>query len=584
MFRYYFRLRGVLVIVMCLTYLSGCAAQNKAVQSWAKETFDSDDPCSHNARNIGVAIGAAAGLATGLIFEKKLKNSSLLTVMTVLGGGALGGLIGAEIDDRRCKLYKIAKKNNLEIEFEDIDENQVSLVPEGNGSLILGKIMNTVAPEENKSPVAPVANKSPDKKTTPKKDDLVGLKVVLKDNGRQFASGSAVLTPEAATYFKEIADQYTYHETNKDEKVVADKLRKKSILLVGHTDDVGGSSLNAELSEHRAKAVAKIFKDRGVPEDRLFFQGAGETLPIADNRTDEGRAKNRRVEIIDLSDDASFNGYLNNRKPILAYYRNSTTDDKHKTTNEAKYKQPSKDQPELSQSPKSDKESVPEPPATSVTVKTAKQKTSTKSAKVNSIDKTRKKPETPGGRIDFGGSPATTNSVTFDIGRLESKKSTFSFISVAQADTPVLNSCAADRPRVGRGVKTLTGRKEYITADYMPNLYGTSWFDKVNGHLVSLTHVSVLRDGGVPSTNPELLIYKDYSESNRNKKADSRSTPEVNTYRGDKGILYRVFAKGPIRCMDIVIPYAQMSVAKGSTLYYDRDFLYVNAFSPRVAK
>jgi OOP family OmpA-OmpF porin len=67
--------------------------------------------------------------------------------------------------------------------------------------------------------------------------------------------------------------------------------------LEGHTDSVGTEKYNQGLSERRAAAVRDYLTQRGVNASRLSTKGFGETKPIADNKTAEGRAKNRRVEI-----------------------------------------------------------------------------------------------------------------------------------------------------------------------------------------------------------------------------------------------------------------------------------------------
>jgi outer membrane protein OmpA-like peptidoglycan-associated protein len=64
----------------------------------------------------------------------------------------------------------------------------------------------------------------------------------------------------------------------------------------GHTDNQGDDAMNLDLSKRRAAAVKKYLVSKGVAENRLKDQGFGETKPIADNNTAEGRAKNRRVE------------------------------------------------------------------------------------------------------------------------------------------------------------------------------------------------------------------------------------------------------------------------------------------------
>jgi OOP family OmpA-OmpF porin len=69
----------------------------------------------------------------------------------------------------------------------------------------------------------------------------------------------------------------------------------------GHTDNVGGDAPNQTLSEARARAVVDWLTKHGVAASRLSAKGYGKTVPVADNNNDEGRAKNRRVEIADPS-------------------------------------------------------------------------------------------------------------------------------------------------------------------------------------------------------------------------------------------------------------------------------------------
>jgi outer membrane protein OmpA-like peptidoglycan-associated protein len=73
----------------------------------------------------------------------------------------------------------------------------------------------------------------------------------------------------------------------------------QKIEIQGHTDNVGGDAANQTLSEARAKAIGTWLTQHGIAGDRLTAKGFGKTRPIADNATDAGRAKNRRVEIAD---------------------------------------------------------------------------------------------------------------------------------------------------------------------------------------------------------------------------------------------------------------------------------------------
>ena len=69
------------------------------------------------------------------------------------------------------------------------------------------------------------------------------------------------------------------------------------VAIDGHTDNVGGDEYNQKLSEDRAAAVKNYLISKGIEESRITSAGHGETMPIADNNTAEGRKKNRRVEM-----------------------------------------------------------------------------------------------------------------------------------------------------------------------------------------------------------------------------------------------------------------------------------------------
>ena len=69
------------------------------------------------------------------------------------------------------------------------------------------------------------------------------------------------------------------------------------IIAVGHTDSVGSDSYNQKLSVRRSEAVKAYLVSKGIEKNRVYTEGKGEKQPVADNKTAEGRAKNRRVEI-----------------------------------------------------------------------------------------------------------------------------------------------------------------------------------------------------------------------------------------------------------------------------------------------
>ena len=69
------------------------------------------------------------------------------------------------------------------------------------------------------------------------------------------------------------------------------------IIAVGHTDSVGSDAYNQKLSMRRSESVKAYLVSKGVEKNRVYTEGKGEKQPVADNKTKEGRAKNRRVEI-----------------------------------------------------------------------------------------------------------------------------------------------------------------------------------------------------------------------------------------------------------------------------------------------
>jgi outer membrane protein OmpA-like peptidoglycan-associated protein len=104
-----------------------------------------------------------------------------------------------------------------------------------------------------------------------------------------FPRRSAELTPQG----KELIE--------KNREKAQEQLRRASYIeVVGHTDDVGDDEYNQELSEKRAQVVTNYLIETGVPAYKINTVGAGETSPIASNSTPEGRAENRRVEILVL--------------------------------------------------------------------------------------------------------------------------------------------------------------------------------------------------------------------------------------------------------------------------------------------
>jgi OmpA-OmpF porin, OOP family len=99
-----------------------------------------------------------------------------------------------------------------------------------------------------------------------------------------FDFDKSVVKPEGKVVLDRLADQ-------------AKAMNLEVIIAVGHADWTGPAAYNQKLSERRAEAVKAYLVSKGIPAAKIFTEGKGETQPVADNRTREGRSKNRRVEV-----------------------------------------------------------------------------------------------------------------------------------------------------------------------------------------------------------------------------------------------------------------------------------------------
>lgn len=117
------------------------------------------------------------------------------------------------------------------------------------------------------------------------KQETRGIVLTLS-GGVLFTTGKAALLPAAQVKLNEVAD------------VLAKQDTESKIVVEGHTDSQGGEAMNQELSQKRAESVRTYLVSRGIAADRITASGFGPSRPIADNTSPEGRANNRRVEIV----------------------------------------------------------------------------------------------------------------------------------------------------------------------------------------------------------------------------------------------------------------------------------------------
>jgi OOP family OmpA-OmpF porin len=118
------------------------------------------------------------------------------------------------------------------------------------------------------------------------------------------AAIAPVPSSEKVTYAADAFFDFNKADLKPEAKAKLDDLVSKTkeinlevIIAVGHTDSIGGDAYNDKLSVKRAESIKTYLTSKGVEANRVYTEGKGKKQPVADNKTAEGRAKNRRVEI-----------------------------------------------------------------------------------------------------------------------------------------------------------------------------------------------------------------------------------------------------------------------------------------------
>lgn len=497
------------IAVLCTTsLLAGCASQQ--TPSFLDIQPDQNGACQFN--EAGYVIGGAL-LGAGLGALLGGKNRGLAAV----AGGAAGALAGKGLQSyllNRCEQLAAVQKELRETKMAIARVN----VPTGS----------TWA--------------DPDAKNSKTEEGLL----VTVDNQAMFGSGQDSLSPTAESDMRKIAA--TFRGT------------KGNILIVGHTDSTGGRDMNLALSQRRARTVGALFEQEGVDKARIFYKGAGEDQPIASNDSVAGRATNRRVQIIELE----------SREAIMAFASHTETD-------------PTLPERVKENRAKGDTEgTVPAPKAPAK----AANKPATKSPDQGTASNTGKTaPYTvahSGHGIDFGGKPANDmpNTLSGRTGQPdEEKKGVLASLwplgeaKASETTLPTDVACIEDSYRpVGAVMALSNDRPVHDTTDYMPALYSTSWHDTVNSHLVGLTKVAVLQNGGSADGDPGVFVFENY------KKGDQKPAIQTNgharSYVGTDGVMYRVFLDEdawPLRCMDVLYSRKDPFGNAEGRIYYDKD-------------
>jgi outer membrane protein OmpA-like peptidoglycan-associated protein len=458
----------------------------------------------------GMAILCGAGAISGAIIGYKLGGNEHKGQGAALGGvigGALGCYAGSIWEAKMKALEQIARDEKLSIEVQ---------------------------------PLSLAATAS-----TAKVDDA-GLVALVQDES-MFAVGSAQLTANGQRQAKKLAQAFAQKAgEGKDDG-------QRRFLVVGHTDSTGNPGSNQKLSEQRARAVGQVLQAEGISANRIYYQGAGSSRPVADNLTIAGRGSNRRVEISEMS----------SQDVLVKRVQAESSNAKY-----AAYSAGPSGKPTVVS--KSTKVKSP-----TVVVATSAELPAASSASRD------EKPDNLAA-VNFGGVPASKEqSVTAAIAP---KSGGFTLISSAQASDLPFQSCEADAPRETGKVLSLANGKpleDHRTYEYMAGYNNRVWAERVNGNLLTITPVSILKENAAVDRQPILEVVKDYDAGNRKSLKSIQGV--ANTYEGETQVLYRVFAKdpaAPVSCIDVVFEKGAPQATKGQVFYPRGDSAYVAKFVP----
>ena len=203
---------------------------------------------------------------------KKLNKVAML-----FASAALATAAGAQtVDNWKNGSGELVWKNGTnEYCWRDAFWTPATAAPGCDGALVAAAPAPAVAPAAAPAAAAPAAKPAP--------APAVATKVTYAADAF-FDFDKSVLKPEGKAKLDDLASKV------KD-------INLEVIIAVGHTDSVGSDAYNQKLSVRRSEAVKAYLVSKGIEKNRVYTEGKGEEQPVADNKTKEGRAKNRRVEI-----------------------------------------------------------------------------------------------------------------------------------------------------------------------------------------------------------------------------------------------------------------------------------------------
>jgi OOP family OmpA-OmpF porin len=221
---------------------------------------------------------------------KKLNKVAMLfasaALATAAGAQVKAADGGKTIDNWQNGTSELVWKNGTnELCWRDANWTPATAAVGCDGALVQAAPAAAPAPAPAAAPAAPAARPAPAPAPAPAAapQPPAATKVTYAADAF-FDFDKSVLKPEGKAKLDDLVGKV------KD-------INLEVIIAVGHTDSVGTDAYNQKLSVRRAEAVKAYLVSKGIEKNRVYTEGKGEKQPVADNKTAEGRAKNRRVEI-----------------------------------------------------------------------------------------------------------------------------------------------------------------------------------------------------------------------------------------------------------------------------------------------
>ena len=211
---------------------------------------------------------------------KKLNKVAMLFASAALATAAGAQIKAADggkvVDNWQNGTGELVWKNGTnELCWRDANWTPATAAEGCDGALVKAAEQAAPVAPGTAAPVAPVAQVAPAAATTQK---------VTYAADAFFDFDKSVLKPEGKAKLDDLASK-------------VQNINLEVIIAVGHTDSVGSDAYNQKLSVRRAEAVKAYLVSKGIDKSRVYTEGKGEKQPVASNKTADGRAKNRRVEI-----------------------------------------------------------------------------------------------------------------------------------------------------------------------------------------------------------------------------------------------------------------------------------------------